>query len=135
MHVEVVTNIIPTMNDDPEQLHALALWIRDNLGELTPWHLTRFYPHHNLNHLPPTPLDTLEKAHEIGRRAGLRFIYLGNVPGHDSESTLCYQCGKLVVGRFGYATSVVGLDGSRCRFCGADMNFVVDLEQRQRALQ
>lgn len=134
MHVEVVTNIIPTMNDDPEQLHALALWIRDNLGELTPWHVTRFYPHHNLNHLPPTPLDTLEKAHEIGRRAGLRFIYLGNVPGHDSESTLCYQCGKLVVGRFGYATSVVGLDGGRCRFCGADLNFVVDVGQRKREI-
>ncbi len=134
MHVEVVTNIVPTMNDDTEQLQALALWIRDNLGELTPWHVTRFYPHHNLNHLPPTPLGTLEKACEIGRQAGLKFVYTGNVPGHDGENTVCYRCGNLVVRRVGYTTSVLGLDGSRCRSCGVELNFVVDIAQRRKSL-
>jgi len=123
MHVEVVTNIIPTLNDDDQQLEDIAGWIREALGELTPWHVTRFYPHHDMMHLPPTPVATLERAYDIGREAGLRFVYTGNVPGHESESTVCYSCGKLIVERFGYQTRVVGLDGAKCRFCGADLNF------------
>jgi len=123
MHVEVVTNIIPTMNDDDDQLEGIARWIRDELGELTPWHVTRFYPHHHLMHLPPTPVATLEHACQIGKQAGLKFIYTGNVPGHESESTVCYSCGRMNVQRFGYQTKLVGLEGARCRFCGAELNF------------
>ncbi len=123
MHIEVITNIIPTMNDDDQQLEGIANWIRAELGELTPWHVTRFYPNHHMMHLPPTPISTLEHAYDIGRKAGLRFIYAGNVPGHQSENTICYSCGKPIVERFGYQTKVVGLDGSRCKFCGAELNF------------
>jgi pyruvate formate lyase activating enzyme len=123
MHVEVVTNIIPTMNDDDEQLTGIAHWIRDELGELTPWHVTRFYPHHRLMHLSPTPVATLERACDVGRKAGLRFVYTGNVPGHSHENTVCYNCGNLIVERFGYQTTIVGLVGSKCRFCGAELNF------------
>ncbi len=123
MHVEVITNIIPTMNDDDQQLEGIANWIREELGELTPWHVTRFYPHHQMMHFPPTPVSTLERAYEIGRKAGLKFIYAGNVPGHQSESTVCYSCGKPVVRRFGYQTEVIGLEGSKCKFCGAELNF------------
>ncbi len=123
MHLEAVTNIIPTMNDDDEQLQGIAGWIASELGDLTPWHVTRFYPHHHIAHLPPTPVETLERAIAIGRRAGLRFIYAGNIPGHSSESTSCYSCGKLVVKRQGYRTQVLGLAGSKCRFCGAELNF------------
>ncbi len=122
MHVEVVTNIIPTMNDD-QQLEDIANWIRDELGELTPWHVTRFHPQHHMAHLPPTPLDTIERAYEIGRKAGLKFVYAGNVPGHQSENTRCYACGRLNVQRFGYQTSVKGLNGTKCQFCGAELNF------------
>ncbi|MAG14719.1 MAG: AmmeMemoRadiSam system radical SAM enzyme [Dehalococcoidales bacterium] len=123
MHVEVITNIIPTMNDDDQQLEGIANWIKDELGELTPWHVTRFYPHHHLGHLPPTPVATLEHAYEIGRKAGLKFIYTGNVPSLRSENTTCYACGQLVVQRFGYQTSVVSLNGSKCKNCGAELNF------------
>jgi len=123
MHVEIVTNIIPTMNDDDEQLTGLAQWIKNDLGELTPWHVTRFYPQHDLTHLPPTPVATIEKAVEIGKKAGLKFIYAGNIPGHDSESTRCYNCSNMIVKRTGYQTKVSGLDGARCKFCGADLNF------------
>ncbi len=122
MHVEVVTNIIPTLNDDDSQLEGIVHWIRDELGELTPWHVTRFYPHHRLTHLPPTPPETIDRACEIGKKAGLKFIYGGNVPGHESESTRCYSCGKVVVKRWGYETEVTGLDGSKCRYCGAELN-------------
>jgi len=123
MHVEVVTNIVPTMNDDEEQLSGIATWIRDNLGELTPWHVTRFYPMRNLNHLMPTPISTLEKTYQIGKKTGLKFVYLGNVSGHEYENTVCYSCGKLVVRRIGYSTEVLGLDKSRCKFCGSELNF------------
>jgi len=123
MHVEVVTNVIPTMNDDDEQLTGIAHWIRDELSELTPWHVTRFYPHHQLMHLLPTPVATLERACDIGGKAGLRFVYTGNVPGHSNENTVCYNCGKLIVERFGYQATIIGLAGSRCRFCGAELNF------------
>lgn len=123
MHVEVVTNVIPTLNDDDEQLRSIAGWIRDDLGELTPWHVTRFHPLHEFAHLAATPVATLEKAYRIGKETGLRFVYLGNVPGHEYENTVCYSCGNLAVRRVGYDTRVVGLDGSRCGSCGADLNF------------
>jgi len=121
--VEVITNIVPTMNDDDKQLEGLAGWICRELGELTPWHVTRFYPHHQLTHLPPTPLQMIEHAAEIGHKAGLKFVYAGNVPGHESENTRCYNCGKLVIKRVGYQTEVVGLAGGKCRYCGANLNF------------
>jgi pyruvate formate lyase activating enzyme len=123
MHVEIVTNIIPGMNDDAQQLTDIARWIYTELGELTPWHVTRFYPQHEMMHLPPTPLATIEHAFEIGRKEGLKFVYAGNVPGHQSESTRCYSCGKKNVDRVGYQTQVTGLNESKCQFCGADLNF------------
>ncbi len=123
MHIEVITNIIPTMNDDDTQLEGIARWIKDELGELTPWHVTRFHPQHHLMHLPATPIATIEHAYDIGRKAGLKFIYAGNVPGHQSENTVCYACGKLVVQRLGYDAEILGLEGSRCKFCGAELNF------------
>lgn len=122
MHVEAVTNIILTMNDDEAQLRDIAEWICHNLGELTPWHVTRFYPHHDLRHLPPTPIETLERALAIGKEAGLRFVYVGNVPGHDSENTVCYNCGRLAIQRVGYQTELVGIKGSKCSHCGAELN-------------
>jgi pyruvate formate lyase activating enzyme len=125
MHLEVITNIIPTMNDDDEQLKGIAKWIHDKLGELTPWHVTRFYPQYQEMDLPATPLATIEHALEIGKQAGLKFIYVGNIPGHDGENTHCYQCGRLVVQREGYETKISGLNGSKCKFCGAELNFRV----------
>ena len=123
MYGEVVTNILPTMTDGDVQHEGIANRIREELGELTPWHVTRFYPHQHLMHLPPTPISTMEHACDIGRKAGLKFIYTGNVPGHQSENTVCYSCGKTIVNRFGYQTKVAGLEGSRCRFCGSELNF------------
>jgi len=125
MHVEVVTNIIPTMNDDDEQLGGIARWIHDKLGEQTPWHVTRFHPNYHVADVPATPLTTLEHAYEIGHKAGLKFVYLGNVPGHFSETTACCNCGKPVVEREGYQTRICGLNDSSCKYCGTDLNFRV----------
>lgn len=124
MHVEVITNIIPTMNDDDAQLTGIANWIKSDLGELTPWHVTRFFPQHMLMDLPPTPIPTLERAYNIGKKTGLRFIYVGNVhPGHKGEDTVCYNCGRTVVERLGYSVKLINLTGSKCANCGAELNF------------
>jgi pyruvate formate lyase activating enzyme len=126
MHVEVVTNIIPTMNDDDGQLGGIAGWIAKKLGKDTPWHVTRFHPNYHAEDLLMTPTATLERAYELGKKAGLKFVYLGNVPGHTSENTICCNCGKPVVERVGYETMVCGLEGSACVYCGTDLNFRVD---------
>jgi pyruvate formate lyase activating enzyme len=85
--------------------------------------VTRFYPQHQMTDLPPTPISTLERAYNIGRKTGLKFVYTGNVPGHQNENTVCYSCGKLNVQRYGYETTVSGLKGSTCKYCGAELNF------------
>jgi len=124
MHVEVVTNVIPTVNDDEATLRGIAQWIAAELGEDTPWHVTRFFPYLDLADLPPTPLLTLERAVEIGREAGLHFVYLGNADVPGSEDTRCPDCDALLVERVRYATRRRGLDQGRCAACGRDVGIV-----------
>lgn len=118
MHVECVTNVTPTVNDDPGMLRELARWIRDALGAHTPWHLTRFYPCLDLAHLPPTPVDVLERTRAMALEEGLAYVYLGNVPGHPGENTYCHGCGELVIRRSGMAVSRMEMAGGACRHCG-----------------
>lgn len=126
MHVECVTNVVPTVNDADEELGAMARWIAGSLGVDTPWHVTRFMPYLEFADLDPTPLATLERARDIGRDAGLRFVYLGNVSVPGGENTVCWQCGALAIERHGFGLGATALtpDG-RCASCGADLNVVV----------
>jgi pyruvate formate lyase activating enzyme len=121
MHVEIVTNVIPGYNDDEGQMKSLALWLKDNLGENTPWHVTRFVPHNKMTDLSPTPVKTLEKIRGWGIKAGLNFVYIGNVPGHKGENTYCPGCQKTVVERAGYNTVVKNLKNGTCQECGFDV--------------
>jgi len=121
MHVECVTNVTPTMNDDERELRDLARWIRRELGEFTPWHVTRFHPYLDLAHLPPTPIRTLERACEIGREEGLRYVYLGNVPGHPWEDTCCHACGRRIIQRRHFAIARADLRNGRCAHCGTEI--------------
>jgi len=123
-HVEIVTNIIPTVNDDEETLRNIAHWIAAELGEKTPWHVTRFYPYLELSHLPPTPIERLERAMEIGHQEGLKFVYIGNVPGHEGENTVCPNCHRLVIRRDGYRITESNLREGYCAFCGEDLNII-----------
>lgn len=118
MHVECVTNVIPTMNDGEGELRGIARWIAGALGPDTPWHVTRFVPHGDLGHLPATPLETLERALEIGREAGLRFVYIGNVPGHPAQNTCCPDCGELLIERTGLLPAELHLRDGSCPQCG-----------------
>ncbi|MFA4880002.1 MAG: AmmeMemoRadiSam system radical SAM enzyme [Candidatus Doudnabacteria bacterium] len=123
MHIEVVTNIIPTLNDSDTNLGKTAKWICKNLGEKTPWHITRFFPCLGLKHLPMTPIETLERAQEIGQKAGLKFVYLGNIDGHPGENTICPRCGNLAIRRVNYEVDLEGLgQQGECKKCGEDLN-------------
>lgn len=121
-HVEIVTNIIPEFNDDDATLRAIAEWIVAELGAKTPWHVTRFMPCLELASLPPTPIADLECAVAIGKKAGLQFVYVGNVPGHSGQNTLCPRCGRLVARRTGYRVEDLAIRGSFCDMCGEDLN-------------
>jgi pyruvate formate lyase activating enzyme len=132
-HVEIVTNIIPTVNDDEETLKSIAEWIADKLGVKTPWHVTRFHPYLELSHLSSTPISTLEHAMEIGHDAGLEFVYIGNVPGHEGENTICPNCHRLVIRRDGYRLGKIQVKEGRCTYCGEDLNIIQapELESQQ----
>ena len=127
MHVECVTNVVPTINDGEDQLRSIARWIATDLGPETPWHVTRFIPYLEFANLPATPVATLELARRIGREEGLRFVYLGNVDEPGGEDTVCPECGALCVRRVGYSTRLEALaaDGS-CAACGAGLGMRVE---------
>ena len=116
--VEVTTLIIPGLNDDPEELRRLAGFIADDLGPETPWHISRFHPTYKLTDRPPTPVETLIMASEIGKQAGLRYVYMGNVPGRGGESTYCHQCGALLIERLGFTVTRNSVQNGRCSDCG-----------------
>ncbi|MEA2063011.1 MAG: AmmeMemoRadiSam system radical SAM enzyme, partial [Gemmatimonadota bacterium] len=100
--LELVYLMVPTLNDSETEIEELCAWVFDKLGPGVPVHFTRFHPQYRLKHLPSTPVSSLERALNIARRAGLQYVYLGNVPGHESESTRCPACNAVVVRRVGY---------------------------------
>ncbi len=99
--VEVTTLIVPGMNDDPAELADIATFLVE-IGRDIPWHISRFIPQYRRTDAKPTSIKALQGAYEIGRKAGLRYVYLGNVPGDESESTFCYECGTRLIERSGY---------------------------------
>ncbi len=116
VHVEVTTLVIPGVNDDAETLRLLAERIREELGSTTPWHLTRYFPAHQFR-APPTPVSLLEKAKEIGEAAGLRFVYVGNVPGHPGQNTYCPGCKALLIERDGLSLIASHIRANVCPRC------------------
>jgi len=123
--VEVTTLLIPGENDDPEEVKDIAQFIKEELGAETPWHISRFYPNYRLMDHPPTSLEALEKAYEIGKEAGLKFVYLGNVPGHQTEHTYCPSCGKLLIKRDLFRIEKLEItDEGRCPACGSEIEGV-----------
>lgn len=127
MHVECVTNVVPTVNDSDEELSAIARWIAEALGRETPWHVTRFMPYLEFADLSPTPVATLKHAREIGLEAGLDFVFVGNVSVPGAEDTVCPTCSTTVISRRGFGSSSPHLaaDGS-CDVCGSPLGIVAD---------
>ncbi len=114
---EIVYLIIPTLNDKMEEIRRMSEWIRDSLGPHVPLHFSRFHPTYKMQNLPRTPVSTLENARSTAMEAGLQFVYLGNVVGHEGESTYCPSCGERVIHRIGYQIVENLVDGGACS-CG-----------------
>ena len=116
--VEVTTLVIPGLNDSEGELKDIAGFVA-SAGRSIPWHLSRFFPAHRMTDVPPTPLATLQRAREIGREAGLHFVYLGNLaPGEDGEDTACPGCSMAVIRRRGHRLLACALRDGRCPHCG-----------------
>lgn len=115
--LEITTLLIPGLNDDDEQLNNLAGFIANELGEETPWHISRFHPSYRMTDRNVTPVSSLEKAWEAGKKAGLKNVYIGNLPGHDGENTYCRSCNKLLVERHGYRIKNNLIGKNQCPEC------------------
>ncbi len=115
--LEVVYLVIPTLNDGEAEIREMSRWFAGEVGPDVPLHFTRFQPMYLLKSLPTTPVATLEAARRIARGEGLRYVYLGNVPGHEGENTVCPKCGSLLVERQGYAIKTVNIKEGACPSC------------------
>mgnify|MGYP005856644175 FL=1 len=122
--VEVTTLIVPGYNDEPSELAELATWIVQELGPQVPWHVSRFHPTYRLLDAPVTPAATLQRAYDIGREAGLRYVYIGNLPGLRGEDTTCPNCGRVVIERYGFAVGEQHVKQGACEFCNAKIDGV-----------
>lgn len=116
--VEVTTLVIPGLNDQPSELTDLARYLSQRTGPETPWHVSRFHPTYQMTDRSPTPVQTLLDARQIGLDAGLRYVYVGNVPGIQGEDTACPQCGKTLVQRHGFRVITESIENGQCCHCG-----------------
>jgi pyruvate formate lyase activating enzyme len=116
--LEIVYLVIPTLNDRMDVIKEMARWVKNEAGDHVPVHFSRFHPMYLIKNLPPTPLSTLESARRTALEEGLRFVYLGNVPGHEGESTYCPGCGNVAIKRVGYSIEALRLKKGKCEKCG-----------------
>jgi len=121
--VEITTLLIPTLNDSDEELKDIAQFI-SVLGKETPWHISRFHPQFKMLNIPVTPVSSLHRAVEIGKHAGLKYVYSGNVPGDNGENTYCFHCGNLLIERYGFQIISINLKGNKCNRCGTELEGV-----------
>jgi pyruvate formate lyase activating enzyme len=117
--VEVTTLLIPGLNDDKQEVKALAEFISHEIGPETPWHVSRFHPCYQMQDRPATPISSIMTACEAGKNAGLRYVYAGNVPGQGYENTVCHVCGTVLVKRYGYQTDNYLTPGGLCPECNS----------------
>ena len=117
VHFEMTNLVVPGYVDDEEMVKRMCQWILQTLGPDHPLHFTRFFPKYKLDRLAPTPVSTLEKFRNTAMAEGIRYVYVGNVPGHPGNHTYCHQCRKLLVRRNGYLIDEYHIESGRCAFC------------------
>jgi pyruvate formate lyase activating enzyme len=114
--LEVSNLVVPSWTDDMEMIKRMCDWFYQNGFADTPFHFLRFIPQYKLTNLPPTPASTLEKARDIAMNAGLKYVYIGNVPG-EGETTFCPKCKKTLIDRRGFEIVTNNVVNSKCKFC------------------
>jgi pyruvate formate lyase activating enzyme len=122
--VEVTTLVVPGMNDSEAELADIAGFIATELGPHVPWHVSGFHPDYHMRDRGPTPAATLNRAYELGRAAGLHYVYVGNLPGAHLEDTHCPNCGAPVIRRWGFQVLHRALVDGACAQCGTAIHGV-----------
>jgi pyruvate formate lyase activating enzyme len=126
IHIEITNLLIPGYNDSEELIRDLVKFMVEEVGVEVPLHFTRFFPYYQLSQVPPTSVETLQKAHKIAKETGMKYVYIGNVPTEDGEKTFCPECGELLIDRDGFQIMDDKLKKSRkCPKCGARIDIVV----------
>jgi pyruvate formate lyase activating enzyme len=115
--IEIATLIIPRHNDSKVDFEGIAKFIASIDPEI-PWHVTRFHPDYKMTDASSTPSQTLREAREIGLKAGLKYVYEGNIPGEEKEDTQCPNCNELLIKRFGFAVMKNTITDGKCPKCG-----------------
>lgn len=115
--LEITNLVVPSWSDDLAMIGRMCRWLADHGFREVPLHFSRFTPLHKLTQLPVTPLNTLLKARETALKEGLKYVYIGNVPGKGFEDTICPACGKAVVERRGFSILTNHIQNGRCAFC------------------
>jgi pyruvate formate lyase activating enzyme len=118
--IETTTLVIPGLNDSERQISQIANWVKSNLGPETPMHFSKFFPCYKLSHLKSTPPETVEKAASIAEKAGMRYVYVGNMPS-SREHTYCPKCREIAVRREGYSVKMLAGRKGKCRKCGTEI--------------
>ncbi|MGM0451617.1 MAG: AmmeMemoRadiSam system radical SAM enzyme [Thermodesulfobacteriota bacterium] len=121
VHFEITTLVVPEYVDDPEMIKSMCRWIVEHLGRNYPLHFLRFSPRYKLDRLPPTPVSTLTRFRKLAMDAGIRYVYVGNVPGHEGVHTYCHNCGKTIIRREGFHIPEFHIAEGKCRFCGTQI--------------
>jgi len=117
-HVEIVNLVVTGVNDDEECLRWMIRKHLKAVGSETPLHFTRYNPAYKFSN-PPTNVETLERAHNMARKEGVAYPYLGNVQGHKYENTYCPKCGDMLIQRFGYTIAQYKVtEDKKCTKCG-----------------
>ncbi len=122
--LEITNLIIPTMTDNHDMIKRMCDWLFDNGFEDVPLHFSRFYPAYKLKNLSFTPENILIKARETAMKAGIKYVYIGNVPGSAADSTYCPKCKKIVIERKGFNVLTNNIINGRCKYCGEKISGV-----------
>ncbi len=116
--IELTHLVVPTLNDDTAKCREMMQWAFDNVGPDVPIHFSRFTPMYKLTDLPPTPQETLADFRAAALDVGMRYVYVGNIPGDEGNSTYCPFCGEIVAGRYGYILTDCRIVNGECGLCG-----------------
>ena len=130
IHVEITDLIVPKVGDSLDYAKKLSKFVYDEFGPEMSIHFLRFHPDYKMMEYEPTPIKTLEKHYEIAKKEGLKYVYLGNVPGHPWEHTYCSECNNIVVKRYGFDIQGWNMDeNNKCKFCGNQIPIIGPLHK------
>lgn len=133
IHVEITDLVVPQVGDSLEHAKKICKFIYDTCGPEMPIHFLRFHPDYKMMEFPSTPVKTLENHYDVAKKEGLKYVYIGNVPGHPYEHTYCSECKKIVVRRYNFDILEWNLDAhNRCKFCENKIPIVGPLDKGYR---